>query len=76
LKTFGCLAALVLVCVTGCISPNKDLAAVIKQLAADPATVNLRVTSVYGSVYFTRTAPTTNSLAHTVGPDGTVTVGK
>lgn len=70
------LTALVLVLGSGCISPSKDLAATVKALANDPATVNVRITTVYGTVFFTRTAPTTNSLAHTIGPDGTVTVGK
>lgn len=68
-----CLCASV--AITGCVSPTKHLAAMVKELAKDPATVNVRVTSIYGTVTFTRTAPTTNSLAHSINPDGTVTVG-
>lgn len=60
---------------TGCASTNKNLEKIIAQLKNDPATVNLRVVSVYGTVTFTRTAPTTNSLPHTILPDGTVEVG-
>lgn len=59
----------------GCSSPTKNLAAVVKELAKDPATVNIRITSIYGTVTFTRTAPSTNSMSHSINPDGTVTVG-
>lgn len=57
---------------TGCFGP--DVAKAIKALGNDPASVHLRVSSVYGVVEFTRTAPKTNSLPHTVSPDGTITV--
>jgi hypothetical protein len=59
----------------GC-STQKNLTALVKALGNDPATVNIRVTSVYGTMTFTRTNPTTNSLPHTINPDGTVTVAK
>jgi uncharacterized protein with ACT and thioredoxin-like domain len=72
LLLLACVSALVLCgCATG-----GSLAKVVKELKNDPATVNVRITSIYGSIFFTRTAPTTNSLPHVVGSDGTVTVGQ
>lgn len=57
---------------TGCFGP--DVAKAIKAMGQDPATVHLRVSSVYGVVELSRTNPQTNSLPHTVSPDGTITV--
>jgi len=36
----------------------------------------VRVTTIYGSVEVSRTNPMTNSIPHSIGADGTVTVGK
>jgi hypothetical protein len=51
------------------------MAKLVRELRNDPATVNVRITSVYGTITFTRTNPQTNGLAHSIAPDGTVTVG-
>jgi hypothetical protein len=59
---------------TGCVS-NGGLAHLAETLAKDPATVSVRVTTVYGTLYFTRTNPGTNTLAHSIAPDGGVKVG-
>ena len=56
----------------GCMSNKLDK--VVKELAKDNATVNIRVTTVYGTLFFTRTNPNTNSAPHTVAPDGSVTI--
>jgi hypothetical protein len=47
-----------------------------RELAKDPATVSLRITTVYGTVTFARANPGTNSLPHNVNADGTITVGR
>ena len=57
---------------SGCTTSNA--AKLAAALAKDPATVHLRVTSIYGVIEFSRTAPTSNSLAHTISPDGTISV--
>lgn len=57
---------------TGCFGP--DVAKALTAMGKDPATVHLRVSSVYGVVELSRTNPQTNSLPHTVSPDGTITV--
>lgn len=65
------LVALVFI-VSGCSSTNKLVAA----LAKDPATLHLRITSIYGVIELTRTNPNSNTLAHAVSPEGSVTVTK
>jgi hypothetical protein len=57
---------------SGCFGP--DVAKAIQAMGNDSATVHLRVSSVYGVVELSRTNPHTNSLGHTVAPDGTITV--
>ena len=69
------LALLAALTTAGC-STQKNLTALVKALGNDPATVNIRVTSIHGTVTFTRTNPGTNTLPHTLGPDGTITVEK
>lgn len=44
------------------------------QLKNDPATVSVRVTTIYGNFSLTRLAPNTNTASHTISPDGTITV--
>lgn len=56
----------------GCVSGG----ALVRELAKDPATVSLRVTSVYGTIDYVRTNPGTNTAAHAIGPDGTVRIGE
>jgi len=66
------LALLIAVPTTGCFGP--DVAKAMKALGNDPASVHLRVTSIYGVIEVTRTAPRTNSMPHTMKPDGTISV--
>lgn len=56
---------------SGCMNTPK----LIKALSADPATVHLRVTTIYGVIELDRTAPRTNSMPHTI-KDGTISVGQ
>ena len=74
MKALRLLLVLSLFTTAGCMGPGISKA--LKELAKDPATVHLRVSSVYGVVEFSRTAPRTNSLPHTISPDGTITVTK
>lgn len=66
------ILAAVLVLTSGCLASRLDK--VVAALGKDPATVHIRVMTPYGSVEFTRTAPTTNSAPHTISPDGTISV--
>jgi len=59
---------------TGCFGP--DVAKALKAMGNDPATVHVRVSSVYGTLELVRTAPQGDSLAHTVAPDGAITVSR
>lgn len=63
--------AILAIC-TGCQFPN--LNKVIPALAKDPASAHIRVTTIYGTIEYTRTNPLTNSLSHSIAPDGTITV--
>lgn len=60
--------------VSGCMTRN--MAKLVKELAKDPASVHLRITSIYGVAELTRTNPGTNSPPHKLLPDGTVEVSK
>jgi len=64
---------LVLFCVvcSGCSSTN--ITKLVGALKNDPATVCVNVSSVYGTVRFTRTNPRTNETV-TVSPDGTIVI--
>ena len=57
---------------TGCVSYNLDK--VVTAMANDTATVHVKISSVYGIVEVARTNPHTNSLPHSVGPDGTINI--
>lgn len=59
-------------CASGCMASRLDK--VVAALGKDSATVHIRVMTPYGSMEFTRTAPTTNTAAHTIAPDGTISV--
>lgn len=64
----------ILVCLsTGCMS-TKGLDKVVSALGKDPASVHIRVSSIYGVIEISRTNPGTNGMTHTVSPDGTITV--
>jgi len=69
MKRILLLASLSLLALCGCSSTN--IAELTKALASDPATVRFHVTSIYGTVDYTRVG-STNGL--TVAPDGTITV--
>lgn len=56
----------------GCSTPGR-MAKLATALAKDPATVNVTISSVYGTMKFVRTNPGTNSVVKVL-PDGTVTV--
>ena len=68
--TLLALAALCAV-LAGCSTTN--IAELTKALANDPAAVHVRVTSVYGTVDFTRVGGATNET-RTITPDGTITI--
>lgn len=59
-----------LIAATGCNSMPK----IITALGKDPATVTVRVTTIYGTIYYTRTNPGTNTAPHIIAPDGSVRV--
>ena len=63
-----------LLALCGCSATNMTKLAA--QLKNDPATVHLTVKSIYGTLEFTRINAGTNSLTHTLHPDGTITVEK
>lgn len=69
MKKLLCLALLSL---TGCSSTN--ISNLTKELAKDPAAVHIRVTSIYGTLDFTRVGDLTNQV--TMSPDGTISVKK
>lgn len=62
---------LLLLSLSGCVSPSK----LVRELAKDPATVHLRITTIYGVIELDRTAPRTNTLPHAI-KDGTISVGQ
>ena len=72
MKKIISVCALLALC--GCSSTN--ISKLASQLKDDPATVHLTVKSIYGTLEFTRINAGTNSLTHTLHPDGTITVEK
>jgi hypothetical protein len=48
-------------------------APLLRALSKDTATVNMRVTTIYGNVSLQRANPGTNSVT-TIAPDGTITI--
>lgn len=65
------LATLTALALTGCSSTN--ITKLTQALAKDPAIVVVKISSVYGTVAFTRIGSRTNE-ATTVSADGTVTI--
>lgn len=59
---------------TGC--AGRTTAQVVRALSADPASLHVRITSIYGTIEVARTAPRTNSMPHSIGADGTINAGK
>ena len=70
MKKYKCLLV-VLLFANGCASQ----APLIRELAKDPATVQITVTSLYGTISLVRVNPKTNSMAHSINADGSVRVG-
>ena len=68
------LAALTLAAVAapGCMS--RQTAAVVKAMGQSNASLSVRIRSVYGSVEIVRLNPSTNTSAHTLTADGTLSV--
>ncbi len=66
MKFLFCLALLSL---AGCSTTN--LAEVVKAASGDPATIKVRITTVYGTVDFIRIGAT--NISTTVNPDGVAT---
>ncbi len=71
-KIIGMVLALLMT--SGCMTGK--LNKIVTALGKDPATVHVRVTTIYGAIEFSRTNPSTNTLPHTVSPDGTITVSE
>lgn len=63
------ICTLIVLC-TGCLAPHK----VVRELKDDPASFNLEVRSVYGTLRLTRSAPRTDSAPHVITPEGGITV--
>ncbi len=57
---------------TGCV--NSKLDRVVAAMGKDPATVHVKISTIYGVVELARTNPRGDSLPHTVNPDGTISV--
>ena len=71
-RQLAALAALAMVAAAvGCASQSK----LVRELAKDPATVQLTITSLHGTIALTRVNPRTNSVAHSINADGSVRVG-
>jgi hypothetical protein len=71
MKTLLLLAAL---SCAGCSTTN--VARIIEAMGKDPATVHVSIRSVYGVVEIYRVNAGTNSVAHSINADGTITVEK
>ena len=63
------LLFLPLVLLAGCSTTN--LAQVVKAAAGDPATIKVRITTIYGTIDFIRIGAT--NISTTVNPDGVAT---
>lgn len=57
---------------SGC--AGRTTAQVVRALSKDPASLHVRITTIYGTIEVARTAPGTNTPPHAVGADGTITV--
>lgn len=56
---------------SGCSSMPK----IVRELAKDPSTAHLSVTTIYGTINVTRINANTNSVPHSINSDGSVKVG-
>jgi hypothetical protein len=65
------ITAVLLLC-AGCSTTN--ISKLVQAASKDPATVHLRVSSIYGTVDYWRINPMTNSLPYNISPDGSVTM--
>lgn len=66
------LAGLISLAGTGC--AGRTTAQVVRALSNDPASLHVRITTIYGTIEVARTAPRTNTLAHTIGENGAIEV--
>lgn len=64
------VAAAVTLALTGC---TNGVAGVARALAKDPATVSVKINTIYGTASLVRVGVQTNNSV-TVSPDGTVTI--
>ncbi len=69
-RLWFCLLPFALCLASGCV----NLAKTVKELAKDPATTHLSVRSIYVTIEVERTNPLTNTLPHSIGKDGAITV--
>lgn len=58
---------------TSCVSGGA-IKGIMAQMAKDPASAHIKISSVYAVVEISRANPQTNTLSHTIAPDGTITV--
>jgi len=70
------LGTLVMVQLTGCVSVNKEMAALVRELKGDPATAYIRIVTTAGVFEFVRANPGTNTMPHSIDPNGTVRIGR
>jgi len=71
-KIITIASVLILAALTGCSTTN--ISDLTKALANDPATVQVNVSSVYGTLRFTRVGNQPGTGKTTVAPDGTITM--
>lgn len=66
------ITSLLVIMTSGC--ATQQMAKLAKQLKDDSATVQINIRTIYGTLYFSRTNPKTNTMPHSVTADGNVTV--
>ena len=72
MKTILAALTLTALVATGC--AGRTAANVARALSKDPASVHVRITTIYGTIEVARTAPGTNTPAHAIGTDGAIVV--
>lgn len=56
----------------GCTTP----ASIVRAMGKDPASVHVKVSTIYGTIEVTRANPSTNTPPHSVSNDGAIKVDK
>jgi hypothetical protein len=74
-KLLLAVCPLALLALTGCASVNKQMTALVRELKNDPATAYVRIVTSAGVFEFVRTNPGSNTVPHSIDPNGTVKVG-